>query len=164
MIIRDETPADHASITAVIDEAFRDRPYSDGREAEIVLELRKAGALTVSLIAEAEGAIVGQVAFSPVTIGDENLRGWYGLGPVAVRNARQKQGIGSRLIKEGLARLQSLGSQGCVLAGDPAYYARFGFRHHPQLVYPGLPPEYFMALSFSGPAPQGTVRFHAAFG
>jgi putative acetyltransferase len=163
MIIRDEIPADHAAITALIDEAFRGRPYSEGTEAAIVTRLRDAGALTLSLVAEDEGQIVGQVAFSPVTIG-EGLLGWHGLGPVAVTVKRQRQGIGSRLIREGLERLRSIGSQGCVLAGDPHYYVRFGFRNHPQLVYPGLPSEYFMALSLGGPVPEGAVRFHPAFG
>ena len=163
MIIRDETPADHAAITAVIDEAFRGHPHSDGREAAIVVGLRDAGALTLSLVAEDEGRIAGHVAFSPVTIG-EGLAGWHGLGPVAVSAGRQRQGIGSQLVTEGLARLRQLGSSGCVLAGDPAYYARFGFRNHPQLTYPGLPAEYFMALSFDGPVPGGVVRYHPAFG
>lgn len=163
MIIRDETPADHAAITAVIDEAFRGKPYSDGREAAIVVGLRDAGALTLSLVAEDDGRIIGQVAFSPVTI-DEIHGQWHGLGPVAVAIARQRQGIGSRLIEKGLARLRQLGSSGCVLAGDPAYYTRFGFRNHPQLTYPGLPAEYFMALSFNGPVPSGVVRYHPAFG
>lgn len=163
MIIRDETPADHAAITAVIDEAFRGKPYSDGREAAIVVGLRDADALTLSLVAEDESRIVGQVAFSPVTI-DELHGQWHGLGPVSVTVGRQRQGIGSRLITEGLARLRQLGSSGCVLAGDPAYYTRFGFHHYPQLVYPDLPPEHFMALPFSGITPRGTVHFHPAFG
>jgi putative acetyltransferase len=163
MIIRDETAGDHAAITALIDEAFRDRPYSDGSEAAIVSALRDAGALTLSLVAEDEGGIAGHVAFSPVTIG-ENMQGWHGLGPVAVSLARQKRGIGSRLINEGLARLRVFDSRGCVLAGDPAYYSRFGFRHHPQLTYPELPAEYFMALSFGDPVPEGVVSYHAAFG
>jgi putative acetyltransferase len=163
MIIRDETPADHAAITALNDEAFRGHPHSAGTEAAIVTGLRDAGALTLSLVAEDEGQIVGHVAFSPVTIG-EDLLGWHGLGPVAVSVARQRQGIGSRLIREGLERLRRLGSQGCVLVGDPHYYVHFGFRNHPQLVYPGLPSEYFMALSFGRPVPDGAVRFHPAFG
>jgi putative acetyltransferase len=163
MIIRDESEADHAAITALIDAAFRDRPYSDGSEAAIVSRLREAGALTLSLVAEEDGGIAGHIAFSPVTIG-ENQQSWHGLGPVAVSLARQKRGIGSRLINEGLARLRVLDSRGCVLAGDPAYYSRFGFRNHPQLVYRGVPPEYFMALSFGGPIPAGNVQYHAAFG
>jgi putative acetyltransferase len=163
MIVRDEIPADRAAITTLIDEAFRGKPYSDGCEAAIVSALRDAGALTFSLVAEEEGGIAGHIAFSPVTIG-ESLQGWYGLGPVAVSLARQKRGIGSRLINEGLERLRRIGSAGCVLAGDPAYYSRFGFRNHPQLTYPGLPAEYFMALSFGDPVPEGVVSYHAAFG
>jgi putative acetyltransferase len=51
-----------------------------------------------------------------------------------------------------------------MLVGDPGYYRRFGFRNQPQLVYPGVPPEYFMVLPFTDVVPQGTVTFHEAFG
>ncbi|MCY1379125.1 hypothetical protein D3C81_2016270 [compost metagenome] len=62
-----------------------------------------------------------------------------------------------------LAGLRELAAQGCVLLGDPAYYARFGFAPQPGLVLPGVPPEYFQALSFSGHWPQGEVSYHLAF-
>ena len=53
---------------------------------------------------------------------------------------------------------------GCLLVGDPAYYSRFGFRPATGLEYPGVPPEYFMAVSFGAALPQGVATFHAAFG
>jgi putative acetyltransferase len=56
-----------------------------------------------------------------------------------------------------------MGAQGCVLAGDPAYYGRFGFRAMADLVLSGVPPEYFLALSFGGPPPAGEVACHPAF-
>ena len=55
-------------------------------------------------------------------------------------------------------------AQGCVLLGDPAFYGRFGFVVRPGLVLPGVPPEYFQAVSFHGAWPVGEVRYHAAFG
>jgi putative acetyltransferase len=48
--------------------------------------------------------------------------------------------------------------------GDPGYYGRFGFAHHPALTYPGPPPQYFQCLLLEGPLPSGTVRYHRAFG
>lgn len=51
-----------------------------------------------------------------------------------------------------------------MLVGDPGYCRRFGFRNAPQLVVPGVPPEYFMVLPFGDGLPQGTVMFHEAFG
>ena len=125
--------------------------------------LRSAGALTVSLVAEQEGELFGHVAFSPVTIGQED-RGWFGLGPVAVQPGHQNRGIGSKLIEAGLAQLRSSGASGCVVLGEPEYYARFGFRADPRLTFPGPPPEYFQALRWSDHSAQGEVAYHPELG
>lgn len=86
---------------------------------EIVDALRAAKALTLSLVAEEDGQVLGHVAFSPVQIGGED-KGWYGLGPVSVSPDRQGEGIGGKLIREGLALLRAAGAKGCVLLGIPA--------------------------------------------
>lgn len=166
MPIRLEQPGDADAIRALTTEAFATAPHSSGTEAAIVDGLRAAGALTLSLVAveddEKSGEILGHVAFSPVTI-DGAARGWFGLGPVSVRPGRQRGGIGSDLIREGLRRLRERGAAGCVLLGDPAYYGRFGFANDPALVLEGVPPDYFMRLGFGAELPAGTVRYHAAF-
>ena len=56
------------------------------------------------------------------------------------------------------------GARGIVLLGEPAYYARFGFEHDPQLAYPGPPSEYFQRLVLSGDPPSGIVTYAPAFG
>ena len=162
MHVRTEQKGEEQVIHDLTDAAFAGAEHSDGTEAVIVKALRDAGALTLSLVAEQDGAIVGHVAFSPVTIGGEDV-GWYGLGPVSVWPEQQKKGIGGALIREGLSRLEALGAKGCVLLGDPGYYHRFGFRADPQLRYPGPPAEYFQCLTFGGPIPSGVVRYHDAF-
>ncbi len=162
--IRDERTGDAAAIRAVTLDAFRDMPYSQQTEAAIVDALRAAGALTVSLVAVEGEDIVGHVAFSPVTIGGVAAPGWYGVGPLSVRPDRQRRGAGTALMKEGIAGVRRPGARGCVLAGDPAYYARFGFGGSGGLSYPGLPPTHFRVLRF-GPEedPAGIVAFHPAF-
>lgn len=162
MLILPETPADHDAIFAVTQAAFKDHPHSQQTEGHIVNALRAAGALSLSLVAKVDGRVAGHLAFSPVTIGDGSPR-WYGLGPVAVLPAFQGRGIGSALIRDGLARLKALGAAGCVVLGEPAYYTRFGFAATPAMTYPGVPPEYFMALVFTEPA-RGVVAYHAGFG
>ncbi|WP_225768911.1 GNAT family N-acetyltransferase [Inquilinus sp. Marseille-Q2685] len=162
-MIRDQRPEDDATVRQLVEDAFRGRPYADGSEPAIVEALRAAGALSVALVAEEDGEILGQVAFSPVAI-NGSIRDWYGLGPVAVRPDRQGQGIGQALIRAGLDRIRALGAQGCVLAGAPGYYGRFGFAADPRLQSPGIPAQYFLALPFGGEVPDGTVTFHAAFG
>lgn len=162
MNIREETASDADAITDVTMAAFRDHPYSRQTEQFIVQALRKAGALTLSLVAEIDGRIVGHAAFSPVTMSD-GTPDWYGVGPLSVLPAHQRQGIGSALMNEGLSRLRNRGAMGCALVGDPHYYTRFGFRNPPALVHEGVPPEVFLALPFHGRVPEGRVIFHPAF-
>lgn len=161
-LIRLESPADTDAITAVTLAAFATLDISQHTEQFIVKALRVAGALAVSLVAELDGHVVGHVAFSPVTLSD-GTPGWYGLAPVSVLPAYQRQGIGKALIREGLTRLQALGVRGCCLVGHPDYYVKFGFRNTDQLVHPGVPAEAFLAMSFDGHWPRGTVEFHPAF-
>lgn len=162
LLIRDETTSDYDTISTITEEAFRTLEVSGHTEQYIVEALRQAGALTISLVAEAEGKVVGHIAFSPVSLSD-GTPGWYGLGPVSVLPELQKMGIGKALIHEGLARLKALGARGCVLVGHPGYYTKFGFHNTPTLSLEGVPPEVFFALSFDGHIPQGTVTFHPAF-
>jgi putative acetyltransferase len=162
MRIRAETGADAAAIRRVTQDAFTGAPHASGTEAAIVDGLRAAGTLALSLVAEDDGGIVGHVAFSPVTV-DGRDPGWLGLGPVSVRPDRQRLGIGSALIREGLSRLRESGAGGCVLLGDPGYYARFGFEADPALRFEGAPPAYFLRLLLSGPLPSGSVIFQPAF-
>jgi putative acetyltransferase len=162
VILREERPGDEVAIGAITAAAFAGKSYSDQTEPEIIERLRVAGALDLSLVAEDDGEIVGHVAFSAVEIAD-GAGGWYGLGPVSVRPDRQGEGIGSALIRRGLADLAGLGACGCVLVGSPKFYPRFGFRECRTLTYPDLPVEYFMYVLLRGEMPSGIVRFHPAF-
>lgn len=162
MHIRAELPADAEAVEQVTILAFRHAPHSEHTEQFIVRALREAGALALSLVAEIDGLVVGHVAVSPVTISDGSQH-WFGLGPISVLPEKQQQGIGSALMRTAISALQAQSAQGCVLLGDPGYYRRFGFRAVPDLVLPGVPAEYFQALSFAGPLPQGEVSYHSAF-
>ena len=162
MIIRDEQPADVGPIHSLTERAFRTAAHTSHTEQFIVAALRREGALSASLVAEEAGVLQGHVALSPVILSD-GTRGWFGLGPLSVLPEWQRRGIGSALMEAALQRLRERGAAGCVLLGDPGYYARFGFRPAPGLVLPDVPPEYFQALVLRGAAPIATVRYHAAF-
>jgi len=162
MIIRKERKSDIEAISNITKRAFENHPYSKNTEQFIIKALRAAGALTNSLVAEIDGKIVGHIAFSPVTFADGS-KGWYGLGPISVLPDYQKQGIGRRLVNEGLGMLKDMGAEGCVLVGEPKYYERFGFRSPSGLTHEGVPQENFLALSFCNRIPEGTVQFHRAF-
>ncbi|MDH5377473.1 MAG: N-acetyltransferase [Gammaproteobacteria bacterium] len=162
MIIRPETENDRKAIFDLTELAFQDMPYADGDEQFVPERLRSRGELTLSLVAEDEGRIVAHVAISPVTISDGS-KGWYGLGPVSVTPERQRQGIGTKLIRRALSELKGLGAAGCVVLGDPNYYQRFGFATHPKFILAGVPPEYFQVLVFGQTDAKGEVTFSPAF-
>jgi len=162
MIIRDETNTDILTISNITAEAFKTLEISSHTEQFIVDVLRKAGALSISLVAELDGHVIGHIAFSPVTISD-GTQDWFGLGPVSVLPTYQKQGVGSALINEGLARLKQMNAKGCCLVGHPEYYKKFGFRNTAKLSYEGVPPEFFFALAFDENIPCGKVTFHEGF-
>ena len=162
MIIRKENQSDVGAITDITKAAFENHPYSNNTEPFIIHALRAAKALTISLVAEMEDKLVGHIAFSPVTFSDGS-ENWYGLGPISVLPDHQKQGIGTKLVNEGLQMLKDLGAQGCVLVGDPNFYERFGFRSPDELKHEGVPQENFVALPFGNRIPTGVVHFHQAF-
>lgn len=161
-VIRNETDADVDAIAELAVAAFKTLEISNHTEQFVIAALRAANALTLSLVAEVDGRIVGHIAISPVTMSD-GTQNWYGLGPVAVLPQYQRQGIGKALIQEGLSRLKEMNAQGCCLVGHPGYYRQFGFENAPQLVLEGVPQEVFFALSFDGHIPHGSVTFHDGF-
>jgi len=155
-------------------------------EARLVELLRAAGHLPVSLVAEEAGRIIGHVAFSPVSQGPDavvgagpggtaaggaaacgTLRG-AGLAPLAVLEAHRKRGVGAELVRAGLEACTTTGFEWIVVLGDPAYYARFGFR---PAAAAGLHDEYgggpaFQVLELrpgSLPAREGLVRYAPEF-
>jgi len=162
ILIRGETDADVGAINKVTIAAFKTLEISNQTEQFIIKALRAANALTISLVAELNGRIVGHIAFSPVTISD-STKDWYGLGPVSVLPEYQRQGIGKALIQEGLSRLKGMNAKGCCLVGHPDYYRQFGFKNVPGLVVDGVPEEVFFALPFDKHTPRGSVTFHEAF-
>ncbi len=162
IVIRPERDADVGAIEDVTVSAFKTLEISRHTEQFIIEALRAANVLTVSLVAESDGRVIGHIAFSPVTISD-GTKNWYGLGPLSVLPEYQRQGLGKALIEEGLSRLKGMNAQGCCLVGHPDYYRKFGFKNVSGLVLEGVPQEVFFGLSFDGHIPQGTVTFHEAF-
>ena len=164
MQIRPERRTDIPRIRAVNLEAFE-----TSTEADLVDALRTQAEPIVSLVAEDGEAIVGHILFSPVTlIAHPELR-IIGLAPMAVVPAKQRQGIGSALVHEGLKQCRALGFGVVIVLGHAGYYPRFGFMRASHV---GLgceyevPEEVFMVLELEPGALQGksgTIRYHPAF-
>jgi putative acetyltransferase len=161
-IIRNESASDIIAIERVTAQAFLNAEHTSHTEQFIVNALRNAGKLSISLVADVGGEVVGHVGVSPVSISG-GQHGWCGLAPVSVVPGFQRQGIGGQLVTQALERLRMLGAHGCVVLGDPEYYSRFGFKSEPMLVLSGVPPAYFQALAFAEPLPSGVVSYHQAF-
>ena len=160
--IRQEQSGDEQAIGELTERAFRGRPYAGGDEQDVIDRLRACGALSLSLVAVDAEQLIGQISFSPA----ENTDGsqpWFALGPVAVIPERQGQGIGAKLIEEGVNQIARAGALGCILTGDPNYYQRFDFGPEPDLCPLVEPAEYFMLRRISGPRPTGRFAFHKAF-
>jgi putative acetyltransferase len=162
VVIRPERTDDHAAIHDVTQRAFAPMPFAEGDEQDLIARLRDAGALALSLVAEKNGVVVGQVTFSPAFAAD-GTPGWYALGPVAVVPDLKHQGIGSQLILTGIDWLNEQGAAGCALVGNPDYYNRFGFRPFPALTPSGEPAEYFQILPLAVSEPRSVVGFHPLF-
>ncbi|MDX1419761.1 MAG: N-acetyltransferase [Rubricoccaceae bacterium] len=162
--IRAEEARDRAAVRRVHTEAFG-RPD----EADLVDRLREQARPYLGLVAEQEGAVVGHIAFSPVTVAPPSERSLWGLAPMAVRPALQRQGIGTALVEEGLRACRRAGGEAVVVLGHPRYYPRFGFRPASRFglscVY-DAPDEAFLALELTpggldGVA--GVAHYHPTF-
>ncbi len=116
MIIRPEQQADHDAIRQLLNEAF-----GGAAEARLVDELRSAGELKVSLVAEIEDRILGHVALSTLTSPQWALA----LAPLAVLPSKQQRGIGSALVREAIDICGQSAVEMIFVLGDPAYYRRF---------------------------------------
>lgn len=163
MWIREEGPDDIEAIHDLVRRAFAGFPGEGRLESRIVDTLRADHALAVSLVADIDGRIAGHIAFSPARPSRDGDR-WYVLGPVAVEPSDQGHGVGGALVRAGLRLLEEREADGCVVLGDPKYYARFGFRPDRLLTLPASPPGAFQALRFTDAASAGEVVLHPAFG
>ena len=162
-LIREERDCDSDLIAAVVEAAF-EQP----QEAVLVAALRAQDALTVSLVAERNDALVGHIAFSPITVeGNPHGLRCLGLAPLSVAPHQQGRGIGSRLIQEGLAA--AAGWELVFVLGDPGYYERFGFvvaQSHGLTCQYDAPVEAFRVIELRPgalAAVTGMARYHPAF-
>jgi len=124
VIVREVHPAEHAAVHGLVGAAFAGEP---GVPA-IVEELRATRRMVAELVAVDGDAVVGHVALS---------RGWVDdaaqavpvvvLGPLAVLPARQRDGVGTRLVAEALEAMRGRREAYVFLEGAPGYYGVRGF-------------------------------------
>jgi putative acetyltransferase len=155
IVIREERPEDRGEVRLINEAAFGRR-----EEAQIVEELHDSCGNLLSLVATAGDRSVGHILFSPVALeGPKSLPDGMGLAPMAVLPEYQGQGIGSRLVREGLGRLQRASIPFVIVVGHPSFYSRFGFRpasrYGIRCQWPNVPDAAFMILVFDEAALEG---------
>jgi putative acetyltransferase len=165
--IRTEKSEDIPGIRNVNDRAFARR-----EEGDIVDRLRESDSEFISLVAEEQGVILGAILLTPAVIESQVGRVvGMGLAPLAVLPERQRQGVGSALVRRGLEILREHGCPFVVLVGHPEYYPRFGFErasaHGLRCQWDGVPDEAWMVLILDADAIEGVsgaVRFRDEWG
>ena len=165
MQIREENTEDWAAVRELIGAAF-----GQVQEADLVEKLRQNCKERLSLVAVSGSRVVGQILFTPVMISGAkgSLQGM-GLAPVAVAPECQRQGVGSLLIKNGIARLADTGCPFIVVLGHPEYYPRFGFeptKLHGIRSEWEVPEEAFMIMvlnPFAMKDVEGVAKYHPEF-
>jgi putative acetyltransferase len=160
--IREEQPGDEAAIHHMVRRAFIGHAYSDGDEQDVIDRLRADGDLLLSLVAEQDGAIIGQTTYSPALL-QNGEEGWVVLGPVAVDPAHQGKGLGRKLIEAGEAVMRTRGAKGITVLGDPELYVRFGFAQHTPMWLAGELGWAFQVKSLGAPIPATEQRYVRAF-
>jgi len=120
--IRETSAADWPALEALYAAAFPDEPL-----LELLRALLAMPGETLSLGAVSGGRLVGNGAFTWGHVAPGEVPAAL-LGPLAVAPDNQRRGIGGEIVRAGLARLAEAGCHGVFVLGDPAYYARFGFR------------------------------------
>jgi putative acetyltransferase len=121
--IRPETAADYEAIRRVNRLAF-----GCDDEPALVDALRAGGYARISLVAELDGQVVGHILFSDLPIMTERgIVAAVSLAPMAVVPESQKRGIGSALVRAGLAACRDAGHRVVVVLGHADFYPRFGF-------------------------------------
>jgi putative acetyltransferase len=164
MIIRAERPEDQPAVARLNREAF-----GGPGEAELIDRLRRDGLVAVSLVAEADGEIIGHILLSRLEaeIGGRRLAA-LALAPMAVAPARQRQGIGSVLVLAAIAAARDCGAQLILVLGHTQFYRRYGFSSEKAAMLNNpFQTDAFMALELAPDilqGPPGSVSYPPAFG
>lgn len=165
--IRPETPTDYEEVFNLVKVAFEHAEHTDGDEHNLLVRLRlsKAFIPELSLVAEEDGKICGQIMFTKIKVGNTMQ---ICLAPIAVSINHQKSGIGGKLITQAHQIAKALGYEFSILIGHPTYYPRYGYENAANFGITStfdLPEGVFMAANLQGKATQlnGTAEFAKEF-
>jgi putative acetyltransferase len=128
VIIRESCESDGAAISDLAIAAFGE---SEGPVISALIEDLVADSTArpmLSLVATIDNSVVGHILFTNAVIRQPSGSVSAAiLAPLAVHPEVQNQGVGGRLILEGIVRLKAAGVDLVFVLGYPAYYTRYGF-------------------------------------
>ncbi|MFO8007908.1 MAG: N-acetyltransferase [Candidatus Brocadiia bacterium] len=161
MSLRNTTEADEPAIRQVHRAAFGPREGRTIADLTVALLHDPTALPAISLLACAESTPVGHVLFTRVRIsGPDESPVAHILAPLAVVPERQRQGMGTQLVRRGLTVLAQSECRLVFVLGHPEYYPRFGFQPAGQLGFSAPYPipkenaDAWMVLELH----QGTIR------
>lgn len=166
IVIRKEEEKDYKQVYEVNKLAFQQK-----NESILIEKIRKGENFIpdLSLVAEIDNRIVGHILFSKIKIVGDSIFESIALAPMAVIPVFQKQGVGSKLIKKGMAKAKELGFDSIIVLGHKDYYPKFGFERASKwnIKCPfKVPEEAFMAIALTKKALEdkaGTVKYPDEF-
>ena len=168
MVIRQETTQDYSEVYELIKKAFASAEHADGNEQDLVAALREGTAFIpeLSLVAEADGKLVGHILFTKALVGKDTV---LVLAPLSVLPDTQRQGIGTMLMQEGHRIAADLGYKYVLVLGSETYYPRVGYRRADEFgieIPEGMPAANFMAICLREDAEpvSGAVTYAKEFG
>jgi putative acetyltransferase len=165
LIIREENSADFECIRHVNIDAFPTQA-----EADLVESLRISANPFISLVAERENHTIGHILFTPVTLENGKNLHLMGLGPMAVLNQFQNQGVGAELVTNGLIKCKQENVDAVVVLGHPNFYPKFGFTpsvHYKIKSEYNVPDDVFMIYECIPNILMGStgiIKYHPTFG
>lgn len=111
-------------------EIFKNTDYTDDiLERELVREIRKSQYYIpeLDLVAEEDGKIIGHFIISKFPISNKYQNEMLILAPVSVAIEKQRQGIGKKMLEEGIEQAKKMGYKGMIVEGNPSFYRKLGF-------------------------------------
>ena len=156
LVIRPERDTDHPVIAEVVRAAFVSQPD----EVAVFVERIRASEQFIpelALVAEDSSGVIGHAVLSWIGVEGGSRAKILNLTPMSVRPDRQRIGVGSRLIRDALARAEAAGEPAVMVEGIPGFYPRFGFEPAIPLGFispdPKIPDDAFMVKRLPGYSP-----------
>jgi putative acetyltransferase len=153
VVIRPERDADHPAVADVVRAAFVRHP---DEVASFVERIRASEQFVpeLALVAEDSSGVIAHVMLSWVGVVGGSRPRILNLTPMSVRPDRQRVGVGSRLIRDALGRVEEAGEPAVMVEGIDTYYPRFGFERASALGFvaphPKIPESAFMLKRLPG--------------